>query len=605
MNTIHFSRECRRTASFLWYAILVVSCVVAWPAAVHSAEPTGAAGHWEGEIALPGTKLAIRVDLEQTGTEWSGTIDIPVQSLRGFKLSSVTADGTNVHFVLPNIPGDPKFAGKLAVDGQQIAGDFTQAGAKFPFSLARKERVADPGATPAKGIPGSGLVGFWQGSLQPNPIIELRLALEIKDKNEDVLYGMMTSLDQGSARIPFTAKADKAGVVKIDVPKIGSTFEGQLSADGSEIAGKWQQGGQKFPLVFKRLAQAAILHRPQEPKLPFPYNEDQVSIETPAAGVTLVGTLTLPKGAGPHPAVVLVSGSGPQDRDEAIMGHRPFFVLADHLTRQGIAVLRFDDRGIGKSTGDFAVATHDDFVGDALAAVDWVKSRKEIDPKRIGIVGHSEGGIVAPLAAVKQPDDIAFIVLMAGVGVPMDQLLVRQGTDLGRVMGQSEGMLKEVAAKQRELYSQLAKTTDAAGAEKLVRELFAQQMAELTPEQREAAGPTEAVIENQVKMVATPWFRRLVAYNPRPALERVKCPVLAINGEKDLQVAAEENLSAIRDALAAGGNTQVTTKEFPGLNHLFQHCTTGAVSEYGQIEETFSPEALETISVWIREQVGL
>lgn len=601
MNQFQGRRIYRHRSASMWAVKLMVASIWACPMRVDAAEAAGAAGHWEGEIALPGAKLPIRIDLEESNATWSGTIDIPVQGLRGFKLASVSVDEANLHFALPNIPGDPSFAGKLSADGQKLDGDFTQSGQKFPFSLARKERVADPGETPSKGIPGSGLVGFWQGSLQPNPVIELRLALEIKDKNEDVLYGMMTSLDQGGARIPFTANADKAGAVKIDVPKIGGTFEGEFSPDGSEISGQWQQAGQKFPLVFKRRTQAAKLNRPQEPKLPFPYVEEQVSIENQLAGVMLAGTLTVPQGEGPHPAVVLVTGSGPQDRDEAIMGHRPFFVLADHLARQGIAVLRYDDRGIGKSTGTFATATHNDFVDDALAAVEWLKSRKEIDAKQIGIIGHSEGGIVAPLAAAKQPDEIAFIVLLAGVGVPMDQLLVRQGLDLGRVMGQSEEKLNEVAAKQRELYSQLTKATDAAAAEKLVRELITQQMADLTPEQREATGLTEGVIETQVKIATTPWFRQLAAYDPRPALEQVKCPVLAINGEKDLQVAAKENLAGIREALAAGGNTQVTTKVFPGLNHLFQHCTSGAVSEYGQIEETFSPEALKLISEWIHE----
>ncbi|MGE3240178.1 MAG: alpha/beta hydrolase family protein [Pirellulales bacterium] len=589
----------------VWITIFACYFILACSTASRAAEVASAAGHWEGEISLPGTKLAIRVDLEQADAAWTGTIDIPVQGLRGFKLAPVTVEGTKVGFLLPNIPGEPAFAGQLDKKGETISGDFTQAGQKFPFSLARKERKNDPGQTPSKGIPGTGLAGFWQGSLKPSPVIELRLALEIKAKEGPELEGDLISLDQGSARIPLRAKVDEAGVVKILVASIGGAFEGKFSGDGSEMTGEWRQGGQKFPLAFKRVAEAVKLHRPQEPQPPFPYDEEQVSIENQAAGVTLAGTLTLPKGAGPHPAMVLVTGSGPQDRDEAIMGHRPFFVLADHLTRQGIAVLRFDDRGVGKSTGNFGTATHNDFVGDALSAVEWLKARKEIDPQRIGIIGHSEGGIVAPLAAAKQPGDIAFIVLLAGVGVPMDELLVRQGMDLGSVMGGSEVKLIESAAKQRELYGRIIKATDAAEVEKLVRELVTQQLAEFTPEQREAMGLTEGVIESQIKTASTPWFRQLVAYNPRPALEQVKCPVLAINGEKDLQVAADDNLTAIQKALAAGGNTQVKIVKLEGLNHLFQHCTTGAISEYGQIEETMSPEVLELVSGWIRERTRL
>lgn len=568
-------------------------------------QPADPAGHWEGQITLPTTPLAIRVDLERTGDAWSGAIDIPVQGLRGFKLQPVNVDGAAVRFALPNIPGDPAFSGQLDQDARSISGDFTQAGQKFPFKLERRLRPA-PAAdkSPSKGLPGEGLAGHWQGALKPNPAIELRLALEIKRNASGAYEGAMVSLDQGHARIPISTLADTSGAVVMKVASIGATYAGQLSADGSEFTGEWQQAGQKLPLSFQRVAQAPRLHRPQEPQKPYPYAEEEVTMENPAAGIKLAGTLTLPGGPGPHSAVVLLTGSGPQDRDEAIMGHRPFFVLADHLTRAGLAVLRYDDRGVGKSSGDFAQATHPDFVEDALAAVAWLKARKEIDPRRIGLLGHSEGGIVAPLAAVKRPADIAFIVLLAGVGVPVDELLIRQGMDLARVMGASEDLIAKSTAAQRELFSLLKQATDSAAAEKLVRELTTKQLAEYTPEQRKAMGLSEAMIESQSKVAASPWFRQLLAYDPRPTLRRVQCPVLALNGGKDLQVAALENLAAIREAVTAGGNPRVKIVELPGLNHLFQTCTTGAVSEYGQIEETISPSVLGLVSDWIREQHG-
>jgi pimeloyl-ACP methyl ester carboxylesterase len=593
--------------------LCLVALFLICPLSAHAeqAATVNPAGHWEGEITLPTMKLAIRIDLDGAALQnadqaWTGTIDIPVQGLRGFKLSPVSVEGLKVRCAMPNIPGDPTFTGNMAADGKNIAGDFTQGGQKYPFTLARKERSADKaGETPAKGVPGRGLAGHWQGSLQASPLIELRLALEITEMESGKPEGILISMDQGGQPIPMSVTADDAGAVKLTVASVAGTYEGKFSADGSEIAGDWKQGGRKMPLVFKRLTHAAKLNRPQEPKKPYPYTEEEVKVETKAAGVTLAGTLTLPKGAGPHPAVVLITGSGPQDRDESLLGHKPFLVVADHLTRQGIAVLRYDDRGIGKSTGDFGAATHNDFVDDALAALSWLKARKEIDPKRIGLVGHSEGGVVAPLAAVKQPNDVAFLVLMAGVGVPMDELLVRQGQDIGRVMSQSEADIVKAARSQREMLALLKGVDDAAAAEKLVRERLKQQLSEYTPQQREAIGMTDDAIEAQAKVAATPWFRQLAAYDPGPALRQVKCPVLAINGEKDLQVAAQDNLAGIRDALAAGGNNQVKTVEFPGLNHLFQHCTTGAISEYGQIEETFSPEVLKTISDWIREQTRL
>ena len=436
-------------------------------------------------------------------------------------------------------------------------------------------------------------------------MIELRLVLEVTNPPAGQPTGVIVSVDQGKVRIPVTALTEKDGAVHLETSSVGGTFDGKVSADGSEIDGTWKQGGGESLLIFKRLEKAPNFSRPQDPKKPYPYDEEEVAFANTSANLTLAGTLTVPRGNGPHPGVVLITGSGAQDRDESILGHRPFLVLADHLTRQGIAVLRYDDRGVGKSTGTFATATHEDFVTDALAALAWLKTRQEIDPKRLGLVGHSEGGIVAPLAAVKQPGDIAFIVLLAGVGVPMEELLVQQGQDIARVMGADGDALRKSAESQREIFQLFKEPVERPVMEKKLRELFQKQLAEVTVEQRQALGYSDAMIEGQLQTVLTPWFLKLLAYDPRPTLRQVKCAVLAINGEKDLQVAAKQNLAAIREALAAGGNPKVVIKEFAGLNHLFQTCTTGAVSEYGTIEETFNPVALAAVSDWIRQQTGL
>jgi hypothetical protein len=560
------------------------------------------AGHWEGAINLPATSLNVRVDLEQAGNQtWQGTIDIPVQGLRGFKLDPIKVEGAEVRFTMPGIPGDPQFAGQLSADGKILSGDFTQAGGKFPFKLERKPKpTAAAGETPTRGIPGKGLVGHWQGSIKPTPVIELRLAMEITNTPNGGPGGVMVSLDQGNARIPITALTVKADVVHLETKSVGGAFDGKLSSDGSEIAGDWKQGGQSTPLVFKRLAKAASLERPQDPRKPYPYLEEQVLVDHAAVGVKLAGTLTLPRGAGPHPAVVFITGSGSQDRDEAIMGHRPFLVLADHLTRQGIAVLRCDDRGIGSSTGDFSKATGQDFAGDVLAQITYLRTRKEVDSSRIGLLGHSEGGIIAPMVAAKSKE-VAFIVSLAGVGVPMEELLLRQARDLARVMGASEEVINKNAALQTEIFKIAKAQPNNAVAETAIRRLFGEQLEEFTDDQRKAMGLSEAAIEDQIKMVLSPWFRDLLTHDPRPTLKAVKCPVLALNGEKDLQVAAKENLAAIREALAAGGNQRVKTVELPGLNHLFQTSQTGAIAEYGQIEETFNPAAMKLISDWIRQ----
>jgi hypothetical protein len=564
------------------------------------------AGRWEGAITLPGTELAVRVDLEQISGAWAGTIDIPVQGLRGSRLGDVAVKGNVVSFVMSGIPGDPRFAGTLTANAKTISGDFTQGGQRFPFRLERQAKpTTGTGDTPGKGVPGKGLGGYWQASLKPSPVIELRLVLELTNSPAGKLGGVMISVDQGKARIPVTALTEQDGAVHLETRSVGGTFDGKLSADGSEMQGTWQQGGGKLPLAFRRLAKAPNFSRPQEPKQPCPYDEEEAVIENTAARIRLSGTLTRPRGPGPYPAVVLISGSGPQDRDEAIMGHRPFLVLADHLTRQGVGVLRYDDRGIGKSTGSFAAATHEDFVTDALAAIAWLKTRPEIDPKRLGLIGHSEGGIVAPLAAVQQPADISFLVLLAGVGVPMEELLIRQAEDILRVIGGDADALARAASLQRETFRLIREAQDRPTLEKRLRDLAQKQLAQLTGAQREALGYSDAMMEAQIQTVLTPWFQKLLAYDPRPTLRQVKCPVLAINGEKDLQVAAKINLAAIRDALADGGNRDVKMVELPGLNHLFQTSQTGAISEYGQIEETFNPAALNAVSDWIRRRAGV
>ena len=569
-----------------------------------AAEPkSDPAGHWEGAISLPNADLGIRVDLSHSGTSWQGTIDIPVQGLSGSKLDPVKVDGSSVTFAMPGIPGDPQFAGRLAEDANGITGDFTQGEGKFGFKLERKAPPAvATGGAPAVGVPGKGLEGHWQGSLKPMPAIELRLALEIASANAEKPEGVLVSLDQGNARIPISALTEKDGTVHLEAKSIGGVFDGKLNGDGSELAGQWQQGGTTFPLVFKRVAKEVSLippNRPQEPKKPYPYTVEEVAVENKAAGLTLAGTLTLPSGAGPHPAVVLITGSGPQDRDEAVMGHRPFLVLADHLTRQGIAVLRCDDRGFGKSTGNFATAIDADFVDDALAAVNYLRTRPEIDPRRIGLIGHSEGGIVAPRAAARSPE-VAFIVLLAGIGVPMEEVLLRQAGDIARVMGLSEERIAKNAAVEREIFRIVRSTKDPAQIEKAVRQVFREQVASLTDEERKALGRTDAMIDIQIKMAISPWSRDILAYDPHATLGLVKCPVLAINGEKDLQVSAKDNLPAIRAALEAGGNHSVKTVELPGLNHLFQTCQTGSPTEYSKIEETFNPAALKLVSDWIR-----
>ena len=338
--------------------------------------------------------------------------------------------------------------------------------------------------------------------------------------------------------------------------------------------------------------------RPQTPKKPFPYDEQEVVYENKKAGVKLAGTLTLPRSGGPCPAVLLITGSGPQDRDETILRHKPFLVLADHLSRLGVAVLRVDDRGVGLSTGNFMQSTTEDFAADAAVGGEFLKGHKQIDAKRIGLIGHSEGGLIAAMIAAGSPD-IAFIVLLGGPGLPGEEILYLQGGLIARAAGASQEHITLNRVAQQRLFGIIKREPDVTKARIMMKEEIAKMRAEMTEGQKQHAGNILSAMESQVGFLLMPWFRYFLMYDPRPALGNVKCPVLAVIGENDLQVPALENLTAIEQALAGGGNNQYTTLKLADLNHLFQTSRTGSPTEYGVITETISPMALKIISDWI------
>ena len=355
-----------------------------------------------------------------------------------------------------------------------------------------------------------------------------------------------------------------------------------------KIEGIWSQGGLKLELNLKKVDKVEALKRPQEPKEPFPYNAEDVTFKNNIDSVVLAGTLTYPKDGNNFPAVVLISGSGGQNRDEELLGHKPFLVIADYLTRNGIAVLRFDDRGIAQSTGDHSIATSQDFAKDVLAAVDYLKSRDEINHSKIGLIGHSEGGLIAPMVA-NQSNDIAFIILMAGPGISGDSILYLQGALIQRAEGTSEDEIQKSMQLQRKLFLVVKNTEDDELLKQKIEKIFRSEYSKISEEEKNSLGDPEVYMNAQLKTLTSPWFKYFLKYDPFPTLEKVKCPVLAINGENDLQVPPKENLSAIEEALKKGGNTKYEIKMLPGLNHLFQTSNTGAISEYGTIEETISP----------------
>ena len=436
------------------------------------------------------------------------------------------------------------------------------------------------------------LEGIWQGALEVSAGIQLRLVLKINKAADGSFKGTLDSIDQSANDLPIDTINFKDATLHFEMKMIHATYDAKMSADGAQLDGQWNQASASFPLIFKRTEKALTLVRPQEPKKPYPYDEREVSYENKVDKVKLAGTLTLPRGSAPFPAVLLITGSGAQDRDEALLGHKPFLVLADYLTRRGIAVLRVDDRGVGGTSGGSPNDTDENYVEDALAGVEFLKQQKEINAKQIGLIGHSEGGIIAPMAAART-QDVAFIVLMAGPGIQGRKMLLMQSDLLLRA--EMEKQLDSSAVVTDRLFKIALDEKDPAVARKL---MMAEQDKVIT-EQKKRIEVLQNLFQAQSAMLLTPWFRYILNYDPRPTLMKVRVPVLAINGERDLQVPAKEDLAGIAEALKAGGNKNFKTVLLPGLNHLFQTSETGAPSEYGQIEETIAPIALQTMGDWI------
>lgn len=456
----------------------------------------------------------------------------------------------------------------------------------------------------AAGEEGMDFAGTWAGALEM-PGAELEMIFHITSDVDGMWSGTLDVPAQGAVGIPLSDVSSHDGVVIFEVALIAGTFSGSLDSDAATLHGVWEQSGMAIPLVLKRsMAELAGPNRPQEPQPPYPYREVEVVYPNHEDGIELAGTLTLPEGEGKFPVVLLISGSGPQDRNEELMGHKPFLVLADYLTRRGIAVLRVDDRGVGESSGDFAAATTLDFTRDVLAGVEYLKTRPEIDAERIGLIGHSEGGLIAPLAA-SISSDVAFIVLMAGPALNGEEIGFLQSDLLLRASGASEEVIAQQKALLEELFAIARNVDNVDQAVEEMRDVILAPYAELSEEELAALGDLETPIMMEIAQLLSPWYQFFMTYDPLPALRNVDCPVLAINGSKDLQVPPDPNLQLIEKALEEGGNQNFTVVELPSLNHLFQTTETGLPDEYYLIEETMSPAALKVMGDWLVEVAGV
>ncbi len=440
------------------------------------------------------------------------------------------------------------------------------------------------------------ITGDWYGEVGNNTKVQFIFHLS---EGDDGLIAILDIPSQNLKDIKTQKVTFEDNELYIDGKNLGFEYKGTFRPGSADIEGEFMEGPNAVPLVLRREKFGAVKakRRPQEPAKPYPYQEEQVVFDNAKDKISLAGTLTLPAKGEKHPVVILITGSGPQNRDEEVFGHKTFLVLADHLTRQGIAVLRYDDRGVNESTGNFAEATTADFATDVHSAIDYLKTRTDIDHRQIGLIGHSEGGIIAPMVAANS-EDVDFMVILAGTGVSGFETNLIQAVTLRGFPVEDEDAYKAfitevltIAAADKdvtEVRKELAAYYDESP--------FFEMMAGQSPQR-------DQILKSLVEARTTPWVRYFMNYNPADMLELVSCPVLSLNGTLDLQVVADVNQEGIKAALEKGNNKDFEVIALEGLNHMFQRAETGAMQEYNNIEETFDPEALRLISDWILERV--
>jgi len=440
--------------------------------------------------------------------------------------------------------------------------------------------------------------GSWAGAMKVGAG-ELTLVINISLNEKDSLIVTIDSPDQGVKGIATNKVKVTVDSLIVKSKVLMGSYSGAFSDHNDLLRGKWKQSGITFPLDLHHSFEKYSLKRPQEPKPPYPYLEKEVTIKNDKANVELAGTLTMPTKGGPFPAVILITGSGAQNRDEELMGHKPFLVLADYLTRKGIAVLRCDDRGFAKSTGNFATSTTLDFVTDVSAEMDFLKKQKDIDSTKIGLVGHSEGGLIGPIVASERKD-VAFLVLLAGPGLTGEQILIMQAAIINKKAGLTDKEVDADRLLRTKVYESIIKNPDNDKAAAKVKALFAAAKKK-NSKMTGLCQLDDSQVNLFIQQCTSPWFRTFMVLDPVQYLSKVRCPLLALNGSLDVQVPAEENLKAIEKALIFGGNSKYVVEEITGANHLFQQAKTGNVDEYGKIEETMGADVLEKIAEWIRK----
>lgn len=441
------------------------------------------------------------------------------------------------------------------------------------------------------------LAGQWKGTLKMGPA-GLTIIYNIQ-KGEEGYIATADSPMQNAKGMKVSVAVDGEEITLTILPPTDAKWTGKMVND-TILEGTFLQRGHFYPL---KLTRFAGYNRPQEPKPPFPYEAEEMSFPDEKWDITLKGTFTYPKGGGKFPAVILVTGSGTQNRDEEIMGHKPFLVLADYLTRNGIAVLRYDDRGYGEKSREkrkaLSASTTEDIMGDALCAYKYLLTRSEVDPKRIGIIGHSEGGTIAFMAAAREPG-IAFMVSMAGGLVKGEEILIKQNYEIRLKSGTPENTVKDYTDVLRKCYDIVLNNPK----EEVLKDINIIADTLFTGTQKELPiGMRNNAVAVIKQAASVPWMRYYIAYDPLEDIKKASSrPFFAFNGTKDLQVDADMNLDAL--ARLVKQDKRHVIRKYEGFNHMFQTAKTGMVSEYESIEETIAPVVLKDITEWIKGTMG-
>lgn len=564
--------------------LLSLAVLVTSTAAHASPEPTGL---WSGDIEAGTNRIAVVVEIEEgEAGALAGSLETPGQvGTPTLQLANVAASEENMAFDVPAIAS--RFEGRWSSEDNAWVGVWKQSGMELPLALTQGRPEAAP-AFPE-------LDGTWKGSIergsQSVPFI-FQFATSEAGTN-----GSFEAPAFGLKNIPLAQISVVEGNVSFTIPATGASYKGALSTGANTIEGIWDFPGQSSTnLTLERdggddaSESRSQANGQQAGTGPAPYTEKEVTFPGGQSGdLELAGTLSVPEGEGPFPAAILLTGSGPQDRDQTLFGHKPFAVIADHLARNGIAVLRYDDRGYAKSQGNFIAATTADFADDAVAAMAYLRQQSQIDADAIGLIGHSEGAIVGNLAALASPD-VGYLVSLAGPGTDFIELQLAQRRAMAKQAGFPEQAVLASEPVIVQFYRSLIKSEDQAAAKATATEL-------LTPALLQALGAGEAMKDTLASHYSRDWFRFLLQHDAPSALSQLDIPVLALGGSLDQQVPSEQNLAGIRQALA--DNPDAAVVEIEGVNHMLQTATTGSMAEYEAIEETVSPAVLELLAEWI------